>query len=159
MLKEMSNNQAILLLGSNIDPVTNIQKALELLNFSLEISKRSNLWKTGAVGSKGPDFLNMAVEVKTSRKADQLKTEIISSIERELKRIRTADKYAQRTIDIDIIIFNGRVLDLNIWTKLFIALPVSEIFPYLTNNSTGETLIEIVEKIKSSANAELFKDY
>ena len=158
MLKEMSNNQAILLLGSNIDPAANIQKALELLNCSLQISRKSNLWKTGAVGSKGPDFLNMAVEVKTSRKADRLKTEIIASIERELKRIRTADKYAQRTIDIDIIIFNGRVLDLNIWTKLFIALPVSEIIPCLTINSTGETLIEIVEKLKSSANAELFKD-
>lgn len=154
----MTNNQAILLIGSNIDPAANIKKALELLNSSLQISRESHLWKTEAVGSKGPDFLNMALEVETSLNADRLKTDIIASIERELKRIRTADKYAQRTIDIDIIIFNGRVLDLNVWTKLFIALPVSEIIPCLTNNTTGETLIEIVEKLKSSVNAELFKE-
>lgn len=154
----MSDNHAVLLLGSNINPAINIQKALDMLNCSLQISKISGLWVTEAVGSKGPDFLNLAVEIKTRHNADQLKTKIISSIESDLNRIRTADKYAPRTIDIDIIIFNGKVLDANIWNKLFIALPVSEIIPDLRNGSTGETLITIVEKLKSSAKAELFKD-
>ena len=154
----MSDNRAILLLGSNIDPATNIQKALELLNCSLQISKKSHIWITEAVGSNGPDFLNMAVEVKTNINADLIKTDLITSIEKKLKRIRTADKYAPRTIDIDIIVFNDKVVDSNIWHKLFVALPVSEIVPDLTNHSTGKTLIEMVDELKSSANAELFND-
>jgi len=153
----MPDNLAILLLGSNIDPAVNLKKALELLNCSLLITKSSHIWVTEAVGNKGPNFLNTAVEVKTSLTSDQLKKMIISPIEISLGRIRTSDKYAPRTIDIDIIIYNGIVIDENLWNKVFIALPVSEIFPKLINSSTGETLIESAEKLKSSAFVELFK--
>lgn len=153
----MSDNSVILLLGSNIDPAVNIQKALELLKVSLKISRKSRLWKTEAIGSSGPDFLNMAVEAKTKLDAWQIKTEVIDPIEKKLHRIRTADKYAPRTIDIDTIIFNGLVMDLNIWNSLFIALPVSEIIPDLINQTTGDTLIDTVENLKSSAYAELFE--
>ena len=154
----MSDNLAILLLGSNIDPAFNIKKALELLKCSLPITRTSNIWITEAVGNKGPDFLNSALEVKTSLSADQLKKKIISPTEIALGRIRTTDKFAPRTIDIDIIIYNGNVLDVHLWSKVFIAVPVSEIVPYLINHSTGETLIEAAEKLKSSAKAELFKE-
>jgi 2-amino-4-hydroxy-6-hydroxymethyldihydropteridine diphosphokinase len=154
----MPANRAILLLGSNIDPAANIKKALELLNCSLQIAKISSIWITDAVGSNGPAFLNVAVEVKTGLTSEILKKKIITPIETELERIRTTDKYAPRTIDIDIIIFDGKVLDANLWKKLFVALPVSEIFPNLYNGSTGETLIECAEKLKSSAKAELFKE-
>lgn len=153
----MSDNSVILLLGSNIDPAVNIRKALELLKVSLKISRKSRLWKTEAIGSSGPDFLNMAVEVKTKLDAGQIKIEVIDPIEKKLHRIRTADKYAPRTIDIDTIIFNGLVKDLNIWNRLFIALPVSEIIPDLINQTTGDTLIETIENLKSSAYAELFE--
>src|SRR4030042_3299891 len=129
----MPDNLAILLLGSNIDPAVNLKKALELLNCSLLITKYSRIWVTEAVGNKGPNFLNTAVEVKTSLTSDQLKEKIVSPIEIGLGRIRTSDKYAPRTIDVDIIIFNGKVLDENLWNNVFIALPVSEIFPDLTN--------------------------
>jgi len=154
----MSDNLAILLFGSNIDPARNIDKALKLLCRSSRIRNRSNVWVTEAVGSNGPDFLNLAVEIETSLNTSQLKKEIINPIESELKRIRTDDKYAPRTIDIDIIVFNGEVMDFNIWKRLFIALPVSEIIPDLINKSTNESLPEIVAKLKSSEHAELFKD-
>ena len=150
------DNLAILLLGSNIKPASNLKNAIELLNCSLSITKTSRIWVTEAVGNKGPDFLNTAVEVKTDLNTDQLKKRIISPTEIGLGRIRTLDKYAPRTIDIDIIIFNGKVLDNNLWDKVFIALPVSEIFPGLINSSTGKTLIETANKLKSSAKAELF---
>ena len=155
----MSDNYAILLLGSNIEPAANLKKALEILNCSLTITKTSHIWITESVGNKGPDFLNTAVEVKTSLSAGQLKKKIISPIEIGLGRIRTSDKYAPRTIDIDIIIFNGIVIDANLWDKVFIALPVSEIFPDLINISTGETLTKTAKKLKSSAKAELFKEF
>ena len=154
----MLDNRAILLLGSNIDPAANLKKALELLCCSMTITRTSQIWITEAVGNKGPDFLNTAVEVKTGLNADQLKKKIISPIENELGRIRTTDKYAPRTIDIDIIIFNGKVIDANLWDKVFIALPTSEIFPNLKNSLTGETLIESAEKLKISAKAEIFKE-
>jgi 2-amino-4-hydroxy-6-hydroxymethyldihydropteridine diphosphokinase len=151
-------NTAILLLGSNIDPAVNLEKALELLYCSLSIQKTSQIWVTEAFGNKGPDFFNSAVEVKTSLNSIQLKKKIISPIEIGLGRIRSSDKFAPRTIDIDIIIYNTEVVDKNLWEKVFIALPVSEIIPDLTNISTGMTLLETANKLKSSAKAELFKE-
>lgn len=150
------SNRAILLLGSNIEPKFNIQKALELLSRFATIEKQSNIWETEAIGSTGPNFLNMAVEIETSLDDSQIKTDFINPIETKLKRIRTSDKYAPRTIDIDIIFFNEDLIELNIWDKLFIALPVSEINPNIKNINTGETILAIVEKLKSSAKAELF---
>ena len=61
------------LLGSNIDPAVNLTKAIELLSCSMTIIKNSHIWITEAVGNKGPDFLNTAVEVKTGLNADQLR--------------------------------------------------------------------------------------
>jgi 2-amino-4-hydroxy-6-hydroxymethyldihydropteridine diphosphokinase len=152
----MDNNHAILLLGSNIDPATNIQQALDLLSRNLEIINKSRIWITEAVGSSGPDFLNIAVEIVTNSNINEIKENIIEPIETKLKRIRTPDKYAPRTMDIDLIIFNNKILDQNIWNKLFIALPISEIKPELINQSTGEMLLKTVERLKVSFKAELF---
>jgi 2-amino-4-hydroxy-6-hydroxymethyldihydropteridine diphosphokinase len=152
----MDNYSAILLLGSNIDPARNIQKALELLSQYSLILKKSQIWVTEAVGSSGPDFLNMAIEIETNLNINEIKNNIIDPIETKLKRVRTSDKYAPRTMDIDLIIFNNKVSDQNIWNKLFIALPVSEINSELINDSNGKTLAQTVELLKSSAKAELF---
>jgi 2-amino-4-hydroxy-6-hydroxymethyldihydropteridine diphosphokinase len=154
----MGNNHVILLLGSNIDPARNIQCALELLAQFSSVTKKSQIWITEAVGSSGPNFLNMAVEVETNLNIKGIKNNIIDPIEAKLKRIRTLDKYAPRTMDIDLIIFNNKVLDPNIWNKLFIALPVLEINSELNNDSNGKTLAETVEMLKSSAKAELFNN-
>ena len=98
----------------------------------------------------------MAVEIETEMNRDQLKQSMITCIEKTLLRIRTEDKNAPRTIDLDTIVFNGEVVDEDVWHKAFVGIPVSELSPELVNPDTGETLQVIAEKIKSSAKAELF---
>ena len=146
-------NNAIILLGSNIDPEKNIFLALDLLG---RVKTRSRIWKTESFGTKGPDFLNMAVEIETEMNRDQLKQSMITCIEKALHRIRTEDKNAPRTIDLDTIVFNGEIVDEDIWHKAFVGIPVSELSPGLVNPNTGETLQVIAAKMKSSAKAELF---
>lgn len=150
-----NNNKVIILLGSNIDPSSNIAKSLILLSRLSNIISRSRIWETKAEGSDGPNFLNTAVEIETSLDPALIKNQIIIPIETELKRIRTSDKYAPRTIDLDIILFNERVLDREIWRKIFIAIPVSELRPDLKNPDTQETLEQIAENLKNSEHAEL----
>ena len=146
-------NNAIILLGSNIDPEKNIFSALDLLG---KVKNQSRIWKTESFGTKGPDFLNMAVEIETEMDCDQLKKTMIDCIEQTLDRVRTDDKNAPRTIDLDTIIFNGEVVDEDIWHKAFVAIPISDLTPSLIEPKTGKTLGEIAEKMKSSAKAELF---
>lgn len=154
-----SNNEAVLLIGSNIDPKKNVKKCVDLLSKLVEIKKASRVWRTEAVGSDGPDFLNASVLIKTSLNAESIRNNLINPIETKLNRIRTADKYAPRTIDLDLIIFNGEVLDKDVWNKLFVALPVSEIIPDLKPESGEKNLLRIVDELKTSAKADLVEDF
>ena len=141
-----------MLLGSNIDPENNLRSALDHLD---NVVRKSRIWKTKAFGSNGPDFLNMAVELQTNLNRNDFKKEIINDIEKKLERVRTKDKYAPRTIDIDIMIVNDAVIDNDIWQKAFASIPVSELRPNILGPN-NQKLALIAEKLKSSANAELF---
>ena len=154
----MKNNNVILLLGSNIEPDKNIRQALDLINQHVNLVARSHLWETEAVGSNGPNFLNIAVVISTPFEAARIKENIIQPIEDQLGRMRTKDKYAPRTMDIDIILFNDQVVDQNLWSKAFIALPVAELVPDLPHPTRNQTLSDISMELKNSAFAELYKN-
>ena len=109
----MPENTAILLLGSNIQPRENIQKCIRLLENKVQIVDVSSVWKTKAVGSEGPDFLNAALKINTPLLREELKSKVLSDVENQLGRKRTEDKYAPRTIDVDIIIFNKKLASNN----------------------------------------------
>ena len=116
-------------LGSNICPYENIPRALEAISEKLTLLQVSSAWITKAVGTNGPDFLNLAVHVLTELDQNELKENILTSIEDDLGRIRTADKNAPRTIDLDIILFDDQVIDPNLWKLDYLILPISELIP------------------------------
>lgn len=118
-----------LLLGSNIEPEINIPAAIRLLSGLLELLRFSSVWQTSAVGSAGPDFLNVALLALTSLDAAALKEQVIHPVEAQLGRVRTTDKNAPRTIDIDLIFFDGRQVDSILWQYAFRAVPVAEVLP------------------------------
>ncbi|MDO9547321.1 MAG: 2-amino-4-hydroxy-6-hydroxymethyldihydropteridine diphosphokinase [Pelolinea sp.] len=149
-------NEVIILLGSNIQPQKNIKRCLFFLNEKLIISAHSKIWITRSFGSDGPDFLNLAIVAKTPLTTKELKTEVIPKIEDRLGRIRFPDKYAPRTIDLDIIVFNNEIIDTDVWTKVFVAVPISELKPTLVNPENNKALIDIAKNLKSSQQAELF---
>lgn len=136
-----------LLIGSNIQPQINIAAALELLREKQPIVECSGIWQTTAYGSKGPDFLNIVVMIESDLDQDALKEQIIRPIESQLKRKRTANKNAPRTIDVDIIIYDEQVIDWGLWNKFFIAVPVAELLPQLKDPDTGKSLHEIAQEM------------
>jgi 2-amino-4-hydroxy-6-hydroxymethyldihydropteridine diphosphokinase len=152
-------NKVVILLGSNIQPAENLKKALVLLAEYSSIESCSSVWRTKAVGSDGPDFLNMAVGIETDLGTDEIKSRLIKDIESRLGRIRTSDKNAPRTIDLDIMIVNDEVLDSDLWKKAFVALPVSEIRIDLINPENGSSISETALKLKSSTKVELFANW
>jgi 2-amino-4-hydroxy-6-hydroxymethyldihydropteridine diphosphokinase len=137
-------------LGANIEPVENLKTALDRLQGGGKIMRVSSIWQTSAVGSPGPDFINFSVLYETALEYEFLKINVLRKIEESLGRIRTQDKNAPRTMDIDIIIWNGQVIDQDLWKKAFIALPISELLPDLINGQTGETLVEVSKRLQSA---------
>jgi 2-amino-4-hydroxy-6-hydroxymethyldihydropteridine diphosphokinase len=138
-------------LGSNIAPADNLKQALELLRQELTVLAVSRAWRTPAVGSQGPDFLNAAVLVHAPQPASQLKSRVLRDIEARLGRIRSDDKYAPRTIDIDIIVDGDQVVDPELWQYAHLAQPVAELLPDLVDPSSGQTLEAIAERLRPLA--------
>lgn len=142
----------ILLLGSNIHPENNITRALILLANKFPIFQLSSNWETEPVHSIGNNFNNLAISIRTKLDRESLRREL-RQIETELGRIRTPDKYAPRTMDIDIIVDDGQVVDEKLWEFAFIAVPVSQIVPDLINPKTSEPLSRIAHLLKEKYHA------
>lgn len=75
------------------------------------IVKISAVYETPALGFDGTPFLNCAVRLETTLKANVVLSEILS-IEKKLGRQRVATEgYVSRVIDIDILLYNDEVID------------------------------------------------
>ncbi len=134
-------HRVYLSLGSNIQPEVNLPKALVLLQEYGEVRKVSRAWESEAVGSDGPNFLNACVLFITPLSQVEVKEQIIHSIETELGRKRSADKYAPRTIDIDIVLFDEHLCDEKFWKQAFVVIPLAEIHPEYKNSITRESIL------------------
>lgn len=137
----------ILGLGSNINPTENMIRALDLLCQQTLVQRVSSTWESPAVGSDGPNFLNVAVWIETRLSMPDLKQRVLRPIEAQLGRVRTADKNAPRTIDIDILIFEEELVDPAVWDHAFLAAPVAELLPDFTHPQSGESIQKAAERL------------
>jgi len=141
-------NTAYLLLGSNIKPGENIPEAIALLQSKLRIVNVSSIWETHAIRNNGPNFLNCVLFIETEYSIDEIKMLVISSVEAELGRVRTQDKHAPRTIDIDLIIYNGQELDEEICKRIFIAVPLAELNPGFYCKKESMTIKDVADALR-----------
>lgn len=137
--------KAYLGLGSNIDPTCYLPEAVRCLQEYLDVRAVSSIWQSKAVGSGGPDYLNAVLEIETDLTRVELKQCIIAHIEDVLGRVRTKDKYADRTIDIDILIYDQDILESDLWIQPHVYVPLSELLPGLVNPATGKSLLELAD--------------
>jgi 2-amino-4-hydroxy-6-hydroxymethyldihydropteridine diphosphokinase len=142
-------HQACLLVGSNIQPAKNIPLAVSLLQSHMTILKTSSIWETEAVGSDDANFLNVALLVTTSMEVEILKEQVLHPLEARLERVRTSNKNAPRTIDLDILLFDQQLLEPNLWRYAHCAVPVAEILPEYQSD-TGEYLKDAALRLASS---------
>lgn len=141
---------AVVLLGSNINPVQNTRKAVRLLRALFNVAAVSTAWETPAVGTSGPNFINVAILIDTSASPAQLKSDCLRRMENRLGRVRSADKNAPRTVDLDVIVYDLQVLDTDLWRQAHIAMPVSELLPDLIEPQSSRHLTEIAQDLSQS---------
>jgi len=150
--------QALICLGSNLNPQHNISEALRLLSNKVTIRNTSSIYQSPAVGSTGPDYLNSAVLIETNSTLEALRKNILIPIETKLKRIRSSDKYMDRTIDLDVLIFNQTVTDPELWTQAHVAVPASEVLPEYKNPKTGENISQAAKRLLPGINIQIRTD-
>jgi len=143
-------HRVYLSLGSNIQPEVNLPRTIDLLRQYGEVLEVSSAWETEAVGSDGPNFLNSCVLFITGTPYKELKEDVIHQIETRLGRKRSADKYAPRTIDIDIVLFDDMLCDEKYWNQPFVIVPLAEIYPIYHPPFTHETLLETAVRLRQN---------
>ncbi len=121
-------NVLIIGIGSNINAEENISKMLEILKTKVDVLKVSRFSKTAALGIKNqPDFTNGAVKVKSILDQEDL-NRLLKDIEDEMGRDRSTPKYGPRCIDLDIVAWNGTIIDQDYYTRDFLRKAVDEIW-------------------------------
>ncbi len=113
-------NCCIIGIGSNIDPEENIRRAIEILENDLSVLGVSEMMKTEPIGIKNqPDFTNGAVKIETTLQQNELE-HYLKNVEDQLKRDRKSPKFGPRTIDLDIVVWNGQVVDRDFYDRDFL---------------------------------------
>ena len=152
---------ALLLLGSNVEPEKNIPAALEALRnmWGIKLLAASPTFQSPAIGADGlpaaqPEFHNTAVYIRTDLSVRQLRA-ALRNIEAQLGRVRTSDKYAPRPIDIDIAFYGSSVVEVDgtvipdpdIERQPHVAVPLAEIAPDWRHPLSGMTLRQIAGRL------------
>jgi 2-amino-4-hydroxy-6-hydroxymethyldihydropteridine diphosphokinase len=130
-------NKAVLSIGSNVDPEKNIPEARRRLKEIVHVLSESRFVMTKALlpkaaseplNGEAEDFINGAVLVETEMERDELEL-TLKNLEREMGRVRTKDKYAPRTIDIDVVAWNEKIIDSDVRNRDFLKQAVLEVWP------------------------------
>lgn len=161
------SNRVFVALGSNIQPEDNLARAVALLAEACRLVAVSRVYETAPVGyTEQANFLNAAAHIETPLDAATLKSSVLSGIENQLKRVRTANKNAPRTIDLDIALFNDDILEIN-GRQIpdpdslhygHIALPLADLAPDMLHPLTGERLANIAARFADQADIRVRED-
>ncbi len=148
-MTEKVNIRAWLSLGSNIDPRQRIPAALESLRVRFGELVISPIYESEAVGFSGDNFHNLVVGIETGLPPREL-AETLREIESEYGRVRGAEKFSSRTLDIDLLTYGAQIIDepgvqvprAEILRYAFVLLPLSEVAPDERHPVTGQTYRE-----------------
>mgnify|MGYP001561448886 CR=1 FL=1 len=135
-------------IGSNLSPQKNIPACIQLLKEKFDGATFSSVYETKPVGPAGnKNFWNLAAEIKTDLSAAALSTEL-RKVEAALGRQRNqTDKFAPRTIDLDILPQPG-------YQKMgFIMIPLAEIAPGSKDPESGKTFAELAAPLLKETEA------
>lgn len=152
--------QVLITLGSNINREQNVVEALARLEQQpdLEVLAVSPVYVTPAVGADGrraaqPAFSNAAICIETELDPFTLRGKL-RALEAAMGRVRTADKFAPRPIDLDIAFYGDRVLEVagkvipdpDVLRFAHVAVPLADIAGDWVHPQTGQTLADIAAR-------------
>lgn len=124
-------NRAVIGVGSNVEPERNVPEARRHIARRHVILAASPFVRTRPVGCVDqPDFTNGALLLETPLDRERLRADL-KVIEALLGRPYGENRYGPRTIDLDIVVWNGQVVDPDFHTRLFLRQAVMAVLPDL----------------------------
>lgn len=122
-------NTVVVSVGSNINPIENIETAKTMISEDFDLIETSSFNETEPIGFKDQDnFYNGAFLVKTDKEFDEF-NELLKKIETKMGRVKTSNKQGPRKIDLDIIVWNKKVIDSDVYERKFLQNSILELLP------------------------------
>ncbi len=136
--------------GSNVEPVANLRRALDVLATHYPGLSCSRAYRNPAVGFEGEDFVNLVVGFETG---DGVRAVLAHLYEAEAAsgRERNAPKWAPRAMDLDILLYGDRVCDEpglvlprpDLVRRPYMLGPAADLAPDLVHPTLGVSLGEL----------------
>ncbi len=142
-------------LGSNQgDPVAQLRAACQAMNelTDSQLLACSSLYRSAPMGPQDqPSYVNAVVALQTSLEPEALLDQL-QRIEQEHGRVRKAERWGPRTLDLDILLYDKQVINsprlqiphYHMHARAFVLYPLAEIAPQL-QMPDGVHLVSLLE--------------
>ncbi|TCN87888.1 2-amino-4-hydroxy-6-hydroxymethyldihydropteridine diphosphokinase [Shewanella fodinae] len=150
------SSRVFISLGSNIEPERYLRAGLQELQTIFGELACSPIYESESVGFKGSNFLNMVVSVPTV----MLVAEVVAcfkAIELRHGRLPGAKKFAPRTLDLDLLLYDDLICQnpvvlprAEILTNAFVLWPLAELAPTLVHPIAGKSYAQLWDEYDKS---------
>jgi len=113
-------------MGSNIEPEANLLQAATTLRNRFGEVRFSTVYRSAAVGMEGDDFLNACCLFAAGMPLADLRR-LLKQLEDLQQRDRTAGSWTPRTIDLDVLMYGGEVVDDELYRYAHAYVPAAEL--------------------------------
>ncbi len=140
-------------IGSNINKDNHIPASLQALEHHFGQLTISSIYESDAVGFIGDTFYNLVVGFKSEKDVYEV-AHLLRQIELDNGRTRNSQKFSARTLDLDLILYDGLILNEGrlqiprdeIERYAFVLEPLAEIAPTLKHPVSQVCYAELWEK-------------
>lgn len=146
-------------LGANLgDRRANLAEALRRMEPDIQVEAVSALYESPPQPpAPPPAYFNAACRVATRLEPRDLLARL-KRIEREMGR-QTTERWAPRPIDLDIALYNDRIVDEGglviphprLAERAFVLRPLLDLDPDLTHPATGERLADLLQGVETKS--------
>jgi 2-amino-4-hydroxy-6-hydroxymethyldihydropteridine diphosphokinase len=145
-------------MGSNLgDSRAHLRAALAAMGAweRAAVTGRSFPYRTAPVGYADQDwFLNMVVRIRTALEPEALLA-ALQSVERSRGRRRTGPRFGPRTLDLDILLFDDRILETGALAiphprmdkRRFVLQPLCDIDPTVRHPALGVSVRVLLDRL------------
>ncbi len=137
-------------IGSNIEREQNIRAALAELRVQFSNLLYSSVYESEPVGFQGDNFFNAVVACDTDKSVHDV-ARCLADIEAQHGRVRAGTRFASRTLDLDLLLYDDRVVQerdiklprAEILKNAFVLRPLAEIAPDAQHPVVGKSYAEL----------------
>jgi 2-amino-4-hydroxy-6-hydroxymethyldihydropteridine diphosphokinase len=140
-------------IGSNIERERSVRAGVAELKAIYGEVQLSSVYESDAVGFDGDAFYNLVAAFDTDDSVEQV-VETLAGIEDRHGRVRTGERFAARTLDLDLLLYGDAIISNErfhvprdeIPRYAFVLWPLAEIVPDMQHPLTGERYAQMWEK-------------